>query len=487
VAALREEDVPALLDEQHSLKDAQASWAGTSGVLSSVSYFVDPAFLALPIAVGAIAITMLKRKQNAVERVLADPPRFDYQRATRARRRRYIPGTLGSSPLAAATDQAAIATLRAAAYLEASVRADERSQGARIDGHIDLVDWHFEEAQGLFEVAQEWSGEMALALDMLAISWAAFAVDSPIVGTPAPEQLVVGDLLTEARDAVGRTGLVTRDLDFSVTQAEAARAFAERRASTIGDIAVRSAESTRALARSADEVSEGRRRMPRRTFELGRSLQQAKGLPRAMTGGDEDADRVERQLLLEAEEGSPDAMFDLGMAAQRRSDHSKAREWLARAAALSVPPATDLYLDEIVGLSEEGRLVVAPERAPELTPAGPLEKAEPERVERYWSALSRNGRSIFGAAARIERQRGSGYTLDDLAENLGLTLDSVRSMHRSTGRTAKAWRRDTGTKEPIRLESEGYGWNPAREGNRTSYRLPPGIADLIHRFAPEGA
>lgn len=115
-----------------------------------------------------------------------------------------------------------------------------------------------------------------------------------------------------------------------------------------------------------------------------------------------------------------------------------------------------------------------------------VEGSAEDRLERYWRALSDNGRKVFGAAARIEAHSGPGYTLEDIAENLSLTYGSVRSMHRSTGRTAKAWRRDTGTDEPIKLEWEDYDWDQSREGNRTSYHLPPEAADAINDLVAEG-
>lgn len=165
---------------------------------------------------GAISLTVLRRKQNAVERILADPPRFDYETSTRARRRRYIPGALGDDRLADATDQAALATLRAAAYLEASVRADKRSQGARIAGRANLVNWHLEEAHQLLEAGRKWSGQMAVALNVLAVTWAAFAVDSDLDGTPLPVEIPEGGLPLQGLESLARTGLVVNDLDLSI-------------------------------------------------------------------------------------------------------------------------------------------------------------------------------------------------------------------------------------------------------------------------------
>lgn len=93
MASLPEEDKPSLLDEQKSLKDAQATWGGTLGVLSAlVGVALSPAAAAAPIAIGSVLVAVLKRKQNAVDGILADPPRFDYETATRAHRQRYVLG-----------------------------------------------------------------------------------------------------------------------------------------------------------------------------------------------------------------------------------------------------------------------------------------------------------------------------------------------------------------------------------------------------------
>jgi hypothetical protein len=103
-----------------------------------------------------------------------------------------------------------------------------------------------------------------------------------------------------------------------------------------------------------------------------------------------------------------------------------------------------------------------------------------DSVARYWSDfLSDNARKIYGAAARIESVKGPGYTLEDIAHNLSLDYQSVRSIHRTSGRTAKLWREATGTDEPIRLIDCDYEWRAEHDGMRTTYQLPPGIAEAI--------
>jgi TPR repeat protein len=372
VGALREKDKPPLLDEQQSLKDAQAMWGGTVGVLSSIGFVLNPLVVALPIAVGAISITVLRRKQNAVERVLADPPRFDYETSTRARRRRYVPEALGDDRLAVATDQAALATLRAAAYFEASVRADERSQGARIAGRADLMNWHLDEARHLFELGRRWSGEMAVALNVLAMSWGAFTVNSSLDEVPMPEEVPAGGLPSQAREALDRTGLVVGDIDLSIGRPEDARVALAPGRSTVGDLALDSAMTTRALAWAAGKVAAGERAFPPRTFEE-RALPSISRAYRLALQSKErgDLEEAQQHLLPAAERGSVDAMFELGSIAHAKGDRAQAREWLDRAAALSAPPPSIDYMKEVQRLPDDDQL-----------PSSPKELDEPDKEER---------------------------------------------------------------------------------------------------------
>lgn len=106
----------------------------------------------------------------------------------------------------------------------------------------------------------------------------------------------------------------------------------------------------------------------------------------------------------------------------------------------------------------------------------------PSAVERYFTEyLSNNGRKVFGAAARIEDFQGRpGFTFDDLAENLSITYESVKSLHRTAGRSAKRWERETGTEAPIKFDVLDYLESP--EGDRTVYRLPEFVAETIRNL-----
>jgi hypothetical protein len=50
-------------------------------------------------------------------------------------------------------------------------------------------------------------------------------------------------------------------------------------------------------------------------------------------------------------------------------------------------------------------------------------------VERYWSEyLSDNGRSLYRAAAELERAQGPGHTLGDIADHMGIAYASAQSI-----------------------------------------------------------
>jgi hypothetical protein len=111
--------------------------------------------------------------------------------------------------------------------------------------------------------------------------------------------------------------------------------------------------------------------------------------------------------------------------------------------------------------------------------------AEPDdAVERYFrDYLSPNARKVYAAAARIELFSGSGFTLQDIASNISQTFESVRvetirSQHRTSGRTAKRWREENGTEAPIRLIGT---WDD--EAQHYNYELPPGVAERVDAIA----
>jgi hypothetical protein len=100
-----------------------------------------------------------------------------------------------------------------------------------------------------------------------------------------------------------------------------------------------------------------------------------------------------------------------------------------------------------------------------------------DAVERYYrDYLSPNARKVYAAAARIELFSGRGYSLQDIAANISQTeesvrVETVRSQHRTSGRTAKRWQDETGTEAPVRLVGT---WDD--EAEHYKYELPPGVA-----------
>lgn len=122
----------------------------------------------------------------------------------------------------------------------------------------------------------------------------------------------------------------------------------------------------------------------------------------------------------------------------------------------------------------------------EVIEQAPAEEVDP--VRRYFNEyLSDNGRKVFAAAARTEDIHGPGFTLEDIAANLSVSNETVRSWHRTAGRSAKRWRRETGTREPIRLESLDYDWDARHQGFRTTYRLPERVAEeIINNWSSDG-
>ena len=49
-------------------------------------------------------------------------------------------------------------------------------------------------------------------------------------------------------------------------------------------------------------------------------------------------------------------------------------------------------------------------------------------------------------------------------------------------RTAKRWKRDTGTDAPIQLHWVSYDYDTAKDANRTAYVMPDALADEILSF-----
>jgi hypothetical protein len=80
-----------------------------------------------------------------------------------------------------------------------------------------------------------------------------------------------------------------------------------------------------------------------------------------------------------------------------------------------------------------------------------------DAAERYWrDYLSDNTRKLLAAAVRLQEIRRPGFTLEDIADNLSITYESVRSYKQTLGRPSRRWKEDTGTPEPIQLRWNDY-------------------------------
>lgn len=116
------------------------------------------------------------------------------------------------------------------------------------------------------------------------------------------------------------------------------------------------------------------------------------------------------------------------------------------------------------------------------TPQGASAPEESNEYTYFHDYLKDNGRGVFTSAAHLDTQSDEPYTLEQIAEHKDLRYASVLSMHRSTGRTAKVWRRDWNVDAPIVLVEQGHVLNEETQTWRKTYRLPEGVAELILGF-----
>jgi uncharacterized protein YegP (UPF0339 family) len=145
----------ALQDEQLTWKQGEVLWGAFAVVSTSVGAPILIPVLATLIAVHA------KLKDLALEKALSDPPRDDYLSQTIPRRRRFHAEALGESPLERRTSAFCVAVLDANAYLEAMVRADERSLGALEAGATELQRSHAQTSARYAQEAARLQGRVA--------------------------------------------------------------------------------------------------------------------------------------------------------------------------------------------------------------------------------------------------------------------------------------------------------------------------------------
>jgi hypothetical protein len=95
------------------------------------------------IPVGLVAVVFaysFRKRKAACDAVIDDPPRRDYRVATRPQRGWFKPESLAGQ-LTEVHITLARSLAEGDALLRATVRADERAQGAFRDGHMDLAEW----------------------------------------------------------------------------------------------------------------------------------------------------------------------------------------------------------------------------------------------------------------------------------------------------------------------------------------------------------
>lgn len=211
---------PALLDEVATIEKHQA-------LLTLIGASVGAAGLVVaPIAVGvagpaAVCLYVLQLNKIDTNRILNDPPRVDYDVPVRARRRRFDPGHM-QSPIESATAQFVERVLDRLAYLEATVRADERAQHALSIGD----DAHFQqrllEGQRAADRAASAAERLSRAADEFASTWSSSPAFDAALGGAALRAAVTRGMRgevdavrvfpSEALTYVARTRLVTAGL-----------------------------------------------------------------------------------------------------------------------------------------------------------------------------------------------------------------------------------------------------------------------------------
>lgn len=328
---LNKDEKPPLLDERQSIQNAKAAWVGVGGLGGSVALIaaIPAGLVVAPIALATILVVVLQRQENGVNRLLDDPPRLDFTTPTKARSRRYVAGQLGESDLAIATDQAALATLRVNAYAEALVRADERAQGARNAGDEQSAGEREREAFQFLERMRAASLDQAEILDELALIWAGIGAKLTDLEDAAADLDVGPSSSVEA--GLRRTRLVVSDLPAALRSPRPVEAGA---ATDPLSAVARASSETRNLARSGVAFFDDARTqlaaelVPGTDSHRKRPEELLKGLDALSL---ENPERAEPLLLEAANQGSPDAMFELGALALQRADREQAGLWFQRA------------------------------------------------------------------------------------------------------------------------------------------------------------
>lgn len=343
--SLSDQEKPALLDEQQRLKNLRVSWNAWLAVFGYIAAEIStaPALIGPLAGVSIVSRVIIERQLNANERALDDPPRSDFQTPTKAHRRRYRTGFLGDSPLASATDAAAIAALRVVSYREAVVRADERAQGAALADHDDLEQERLIEATQLTERSRECERILAATLDVLGMAWADAIVSEPQLReaeVPSFDNHRV-NVPSEAWEALKGTGLVTADLEVADKIDMPLTLLGDDwiRPRSLVDLAVVTAQNVRTLALASARVATQSEDLHVQLAVLAGSRRvMSEEYERALSAWDAgDRDKALALMQSAAEAGSPDAMFELGVLARDQGDYHDVQRWLRMATEHNVP------------------------------------------------------------------------------------------------------------------------------------------------------
>jgi hypothetical protein len=239
VPSTKDDEKRPLLLERKKAQAAKGMWAAIGGLTviyhGAISHLtgVPPDLTVSPAALGVVMVAVVQRQEDGVNQILDDPPRDDYLTPTKAKSRRYVIGRLGVGDLALAVDNAALAILHYTAYLEATVRADERGQGARLAGdEVAAADREYE--AGVFiERARAANVSKAGALNDLALAWARFGTAPRVGGEPTADPNASRG---SSGAAVGRSRLVVKDLGLDRQITAAARSVEEAGGKEVGTL-----------------------------------------------------------------------------------------------------------------------------------------------------------------------------------------------------------------------------------------------------------
>jgi hypothetical protein len=202
------EEKQPFLDERLQAEQVAEGWtlmAAFSGGLAVLLAGTAPVTVPVGLIAAVFAYSFRKRKA-ACDAVIDDPPRYDYQVNTRPQRGWFKPealtGRLTEAQIALASELA-----EGDALLRAAVRADERAQGAYLDGRLDLADWQANMSDAFFDAfvtRQPIAADLAAVVSEEVRAEPAFRAVRPI---PGPERSLSQVLDPNVRESLLEAGV----------------------------------------------------------------------------------------------------------------------------------------------------------------------------------------------------------------------------------------------------------------------------------------